>query len=768
MSVELKTIKVCIVTILAVSYLSNAAAGTGDWKVYRAYQEASIVAETPNKIFAVYNGSLMSFNPDDNEVKKYSILDGLHDTDIQLMKYCKDANAILIVYTNGNIDIVEGEFSVYNVADILNKNFPDKTIYNLDVVGGMAYISTAFGIVKIDVKKHVVPETFGINALHTKAICFNNEFVYAATPNGVKKASVKANLQDNTNWLPASEIYGFDQVKDAHKILFFKGHFIVLHNWKQVDVHAIDEFSFEKHFYNVSNMFVLNDKLVLIGEDGIYFYENFDSYTFIPLESVDIECNNTKNTFWVALKNGGLTGIKVDFENGNFSTVVSEIKVNSPKRNFNFNMQFSAGKLFVTGGGKKANRYNLPGTLMMLEDGNWSAIDESKVAEETGLPCLDFIDVAVDPNDPNHYFVSSWGEGVYEFKENKFAKLYSHNNSSLQPALPITDPNNFNRYVRVDGLAFDKNNKLYMSNSQSTNGLSTFDGNEWKSYFFDAISGSSTETNRVFIDSKNRKWLNVWRLSKAGVMVIDENDELIGASRAFTDQLNTSVPVINYLCITEDKNNDIWIGTDNGPIIIPDAEYVKDNKCYRQTVKDQYGNGKYMLEKERINCITVDGGNRKWLGSESSGLFVVDEGEGNLTVENFNMENSYLLSNKIVSLAINPKSGELFVGTDKGLCSYMTGAPEGLAEFGDVYAFPNPVRPAHNTWVTITGLSDDSNVKITDMAGYLVKEGKSLGSQFTWNLLNFRGDAVKAGIYLVFATSSNGNQGIVTKIMVLK
>jgi hypothetical protein len=762
---------ICFIAVAATLHAIEIHAGTGDWKIYRAYQEASIVAETPNHVFAVYDGSLLSYNPADNEVKTYSILNGLHDIDIRFMKYCREANAIVLVYENGNIDIFENENAIYNIPSIYRKEdgIKDKTIYNLEITGRMAYLSTAFGVVAIDVKRHVIPETFGMFAMNTKSICIKGDYIYAATTEGILKASAKSNLQDNKSWQTADDIYDAEKTKYAVKILYFKGHMIYLHSWKQLDFHAKDESSIVKYLYNISNMFIINDRLVLIANDGIYFYSDLDTFTHIPLQAVDIDSGNQNNIFWVAEKGQGVTGIKIAGTFDSYTTTVPGIKVNSPKRNINMNMIHTAGKLLITGGGRQADRYRLPGTLMIYEAGQWTAIDENKVAEQTGLPCLDFMSVAVDPRDANHYFVSSWGEGLYEFKNNEFVKLYSYNNSTLQTALPITNPELFNRFVRVDGLAWDSDNNLYMTNSQVEKGLSIlYANNKWDSLHFESISGRTAETNKILVDSRNRKWMNVWRLDKAGITVIDENNTLIGAARQFTDQLNTVVPVINYLCMAEDRDHNIWVGTDNGPILLTDPRNVSDGTCYRRTVTNQYGEYKYMLENERINAIAVDGGNRKWLGTENSGLFVVDESGGELSIDNFNTGNSFLLSDKIVSLAVDPVTGELFIGTDRGLCSYMSGAPEGHAEYGDVYAFPNPVHPNRNSWVTVTGLVENSTVKITDTAGNLVTEGRSLGSQFTWNLQNRRNETVKAGIYLVFASTAKGDRGIVTKIMVIK
>jgi ligand-binding sensor domain-containing protein len=301
------------------------------------------------------------------------------------------------------------------------------------------------------------------------------------------------------------------------------------------------------------------------------------------------------------------------------------------------------------------------------------------------------------------------------------------------------------------------------------NALSVFSAqNEWENYYITNISNSYP--NQILIDSKNRKWLNIWRTDKSGMVLLDENNVELASGKQFVDQLGTDIQASAYLCMAEDQYGNVWVGTDNGPISfsVSNPDGVKNGVCFRNTVVDQYGLNNYILEKEKINAIAVDGGNRKWMGTENSGVFVLEETTKGIAIENFNTENSYLLSNKINSIAINNETGEVFIGTDKGLCSYFCGAITGKNDYEDVYAFPNPVRPAVNSRVTITGLMQDSSVKITDMAGSLIVQGQSLGGQFTWDCTNRSGEIVKAGIYLVFAATPTGDKGVVTKIMVIK
>ena len=106
----------------------------------------------------------------------------------------------------------------------------------------------------------------------------------------------------------------------------------------------------------------------------------------------------------------------------------------------------------------------------------------------------------------------------------------------------------------------------------------------------------------------------------------------------------------------------------------------------------------------------------------------------------------------------------MYIATDKGLIVYKTDAVAGGEEFGDVYAYPNPVRPGYTGTIAIKGLIADCIVKITDVAGNLVYETTSNGGEATWDGNDFSGHRASSGIYLVFASNKDGTKHYQTKI----
>jgi hypothetical protein len=223
-------------------------------------------------------------------------------------------------------------------------------------------------------------------------------------------------------------------------------------------------------------------------------------------------------------------------------------------------------------------------------------------------------------------------------------------------------------------------------------------------------------------------------------------------------------------CIAQDNNGVLWVGTDVGPFLFSNLSniYSPDYTCSRVKIprNDSTNLADYLLVNENIQAIAIDGANRKWIGTKSSGVYLMSE-NGQQTIQHFTVSNSPLLSNYILSISINPVTGEVFFGTDQGIVSYQSDASEASTSFGDVYAYPNPVRQGYTGVITITGLMDKSQVKITDINGNLICETVSNGSIATWDGKDVHGRKVSTGIYLAICVNTDGTQSTITKILVI-
>jgi hypothetical protein len=751
----------------------------GEWKSYVAYNEATIVTETPNAVYAVYDGALLSYSPDDQSVQTYSMQDDLSPAAIRHLNYCPDTKALILVYEDSNIDIFFGRNNVYHLPEIKNNPIlTNKIVNSVDIRNGYAYLSAGFGIAVVDIKKREIKNTYSFD-VNTTAACEWDNYLYAATDNGLLRAPLSANLPDRANWSPVD----LPAAIHIDKMLLFNDH-LVFYDHQVGSLWYFSRQGILKSLMTnntIRQLSVFNDQLVFVSWNGLGLCKDFNTIVGASFDDQIRAASSvySNGDFWVAWGNHGLQKVALrTLPSGwlEYETLISEININSPKSNLIFRLKFSGDKLLVTGGNRAGDNANFAGVFMVYNNGRWQSIDEQAVEAQTGITCRDLIDAVEDPRNPGHYYVSSWGEGIYVFNQDlELETRYSVHNSTL-PSI-TTNP----RYVRVGGLVFDSQNNLYAASAGVPNALNILSASgQWSTHLYDHLIG--IQPGSILIARDGKKWINFFRKGSSagsGIFALDDtqgdpNDasddsrDRVYHSEQFIDQQGRSVGSTAYICMVEDLSGAIWVGADNGLLTFSSAEQVDRGECFRPVEVDAYGNGYYILEGQKIMAIAVDGGNRKWIGTDGGGLFLVDQSNGSFTVQNFTTDNSPLLSNSVTALAINGKTGEVFVGTSRGLCSYQGDAIDGQPDYSAVHAFPNPVFPRRNSQVVITGLMQNSRVKITDVAGNLIREATSNGGQYTWNCADFRGSLVTSGIYLVFAALPDGTQGVVTKIMVLK
>ena len=240
----------------------------------------------------------------------------------------------------------------------------------------------------------------------------------------------------------------------------------------------------------------------------------------------------------------------------------------------------------------------------------------------------------------------------------------------------------------------------------------------------------------------------------------------------FINEDGTRLAPTGVRCICEDLDGNIWIGTNVGPLMLPSDEIKNGSNNVLQQIKVPRNDGTnyadYLLSGADITCMAVDGGNRKWFGTNGNGVYLISD--DNLSqVQHFLTSNSLLLSNNIESITINNQTGEVFFGTDNGLCSYMSDATETNQSMSkdNVYAYPNPVTPEYTGMITVVGLTMDADVKIVTTNGTLVAEGRSNGGSFTWDGCDKKGHRVASGVYMVQTATSDGKKGTVCKIAIV-
>jgi hypothetical protein len=320
-------------------------------------------------------------------------------------------------------------------------------------------------------------------------------------------------------------------------------------------------------------------------------------------------------------------------------------------------------------------------------------------------------------------------------------------------------------------LKYDKNNNLWVSISLGNDALTVLksDG-EWVELGLPSYA-NGTEVSTITIDKSGQKWV-IMREANA-VIVFNDNGTLDDTSDDIIRKLssaagNGAFPGGLVLSLACDLDGEIWIGTNEGIGVIYNPENVSFGGSYdaQQILVEYDGHVRPLLETESITAIAIDGSNKKWIGTDKAGVFLLSE-DGTQELAHFTAENSPLLSNTISAITISEK-GEVFFGTANGIVSYRGTSTPGGPVNNDVFAFPNPVRGGYEGTIAINGLVQDAFVKITDVSGNLVFSTRAEGGQAVWDGKTMQGDKVATGVYLVFASDNTGEETVITKILVIR
>lgn len=505
-----------------------------------------------------------------------------------------------------------------------------------------------------------------------------------------------------------------------------------------------------------------------IKDNYIYAYSQSSGQYRAPLSVNLLDKNN-----W--LRSGSYTA-KQQKDNSEVKQLVSTLNPGGPKYNYFGFMKFAYGQLYTCGGGFSYSELNRSGCVQVLNQDEWQ-IYEEKLDSKTGYRYVDIDALDVDPNDVKHIFASG-RTGIYEFYNGSLTNNYTLGNTNNVLHAASTANSTDKNYVIVNALKYDKEGNLWGFNSISpSSSLFTYTkDNVWKSHhksiFMHSEEKSLENVVSMMFDSRNLLWFcnNHW--NTPSLYAYQASTDQCISIKDFKNQDGTEIQVGYVRSIAEDKDNNIWIGTAAGPLLLESPQITEVSPIITQVKiprNDGTNYADYLLNSVDISCIAIDGANRKWFGTNGNGVYLISN--DNLEqLQHFTQLNSMLLSDYIESIAINEKSGEVFFGTDKGLCSYMSNAttPNDEMTKDNVWAFPNPVKPDYTGLITITGLSSDADIKIVTSSGVLVNQGKSNGGTYTWDGKDKKGKKVASGIYMVETATNDGSQGTVCKIAIIR
>lgn len=765
---------------------------TEGWQVYPSYSEAVRVLAAGDCIYTVTCGSgnvgssagnLVRYDTTDGSVRTYDSLHDLSDKEITHISYNKATGRLLIIYSTGNIDLLDADDDVINISALKDNSILGANILDVGHVGETAYLCSENGIIEVDCREAVVRETYRSFGGTPYSMVEMDGMFYFATDCGLYKFPSTANMHDKSIWAtPINETVFL-------RLLTYDGH---MHGFK---ARGMVEIFADGRLLEMSNSIftygtVTDDCLIMGTPAHVYIWEN--GYAG-PWRSVNFGLNGNvrditylHGRYYVAEGIDGLNGYTR--HEASFQDQARVFSVNSPRRDLFYHMTFADDRLLVAGGVNTQLASYYPATFMYMDteagSDRWTLFDEKACkADYPRLSHYNSVDLVQDPSDAGHFYGAVYRNGLHEYRrgdgdEVQLVKIYNYENSPLR-CIDNGSSSPWN-YCTCTALQYDERGNLWMSNQQTDTIVRIMRPNgKWVALYYPEISGAENVYQYLF-SSHGISFLvshdggphGFFGFDTGGTLnVVDDDRHLL--RNTITNQDGTTVTPSLFYCMAEDRDGQIWCGTDAGLFVITrPQDWFEDTFTFHQIKRnrnDGSGLADYLLAGVDITCVAVDASNRKWIGTLRNGVYLVSD-DGQETIHHFTRDNSSLLSDRIHSIAIQPTTGRVMFGTDAGLCSYaadVTSAEE-ILEKDNVLAFPNPVRPGTNAVVTIQGLTDGAEVKILSSSGRAVWGARSLGGSVRWNCCNMRGDRVPSGVYHVVCNTADAGQTVVTRIVVMK
>lgn len=758
----------------------------GSWKQYALYSGVpeQVTVNKEGTVYYLSMGRLYSYDQASGESRDY--IGDIGARKISFVKYNPDKGYLVGGCEGGDVVLVYDDGQVYVMNDISDASIHyEKNLSDVCFDGDELYVTTTFGIVVFDTKNHTVKwsgiygkKLRGVTTLGDKLIVSDDKGLYIG-----EKGKRIADWSDFVSG-PAYIADEFAVVNAADNVVAYRtkgkgiGSFIFNPEDNTATTKQSQTFQGAPYLIN--------------ARDGWYFKDSSTIYQVVGNGAVATKVKVTGNLvtgyvgFWTGLNNvwaGTEEGVGLYDLSGTTVTVKAEplrptdaIGVAKPgiikgTRNNNHIYVSAYGPTWKAYNDGNVQGRNTKQAVYLIDGEN---LTDKSVKNQT-IPA----GFAEDPDDPSIYYMMV-GSAMIVVKDNTIVKKFTSNDMPL-PApygygLEIDPENN----IWVYGSDFtDARRPIVMLPSAKRKDINNVKKSDWIVLpSMGNITGQVDSHVRVcdlsgiivFYTGEIENPIIFYDTKKTYGNISDDSNYV---SKEYIDQDGRSVNLGWTNKVVEDKTGKLWIATAIGIFVVENpAKMVSGENRTVRSVKVPRNDGTdfadYLLDGETVYDISVDGNNRKWFATLSSGVYCVSA-DGTEILHHFTKENSPLPDNMILSIYADPNSSNVYISTLYGVLRYTQDAAPASDSYEDVYAYPNPVKPGYTGWITVTNLMNNSLVKIMDSAGQLIYEGRSNGGNFVWDGCNSNGQRVKSGVYYVFA-SQNANDsasGAVTKILIM-
>lgn len=760
--------KLLLLIILSVSVCTFGQIGMLDWRVHFSAFNATGIAQNDNEIFMATANGIVVYDKNDNNISTLDLTNGLSDLGVSSIDGTSDY--VAVGYSNGNLDIIEST-SITNIPWIKKSEISgDKYINNLKIDGTTLYVSSSIGLVIIDLEKMEVRDTYYPYENPT-VLDFDiyKDTLFVASPDGIYKAHKDTPyLNDFNQWTKESNLPFYLLNAPFGNIETFGDKLMFSYSsdaFQSDSLYYFENGNFNEYSGNplAVNALKVQDNKLLLSRFSVaeVLNENFEQEQII----FEVEGNfvaakgilRHEGELWLADSENGMV-------RGFNSWDSRSIYKNTPYADGAYKIDIQYGTVIVAGGGLTHNlqpTYNLNG-IYKFQNETWTNFNYTNQDSMDLNRNWDFIACAVNPNNTDEFaFGSSSQGGLMMVKDGAtISEFYDENNSVLERTsgkIVITD------------MKYDAAGNLWILNKGVEPLKMLSPDGQWYSFTLGSAA-KNKHPYRLLIDRDGVKWVGINQVGLVafsdGGTIDDPNDDQWRTLSAAEGYGN--LPSLFVKALAQDVDGEIWIGTDFGMVVLYNTSNVFDGGYGEYDASEilinDNGTTETVLGESDITSITVDGGNRKWIATSTSGVFCLSP-DGTEEVYRYNTSNSPLISDNVLDVRSDLLSGETYFATESGLISVRTDATLADPEFNNVTVFPNPVRPDYSGPITVQGLGYQSDVRVTDVSGNVVYKTISNGGTVIWDGKNLQGERVQSGVYLVWTAVTDGKGKNVAKIL---
>jgi ligand-binding sensor domain-containing protein len=491
---------------------------------------------------------------------------------------------------------------------------------------------------------------------------------------------------------------------------------------------------------DVNKLRVFGDTLFAATDEGVSYYINGAWQSYQMGDYTGWKANDLYHLpgskMLVALTNGGL--LKYD---GSWELMI----LPGPRGQIFRDIAAAEDNVWIVALSKNGRGHPGPG-VNHYDGSSWEVYNQSN----SGLSADWAFSVAMDSS--GYIWIGHWGRGADRFYPvDSTWTLFDRSNSPLWGV--FGNP----AYIAVSSIGVDEDNNVWLSsyNAEDPTGLFIL---KRDSTWFEILEST---------DGLRSNWVNDIEILDNYLIVSHTSGiDFMQFGSDFSDTTEdpwTGFKTSSGLASNDvedsdmDNNGIIWIGTLSG------LNFYNTDPFYQEidslTLPFNFG--------PAVKAIEVDPLGNKWIGT-SDGLLQLSG--DNSSWNAYTTQNSGLVNNDIISLAIESGTSNLWIGTTGGISRFDTGIQPPSEDLSDIGTYPSPAGPRFADQVTFAGVPFGAHVYIYTIAGEKITDfpAGNNGGLTSWNYRNQAGDICAGGIYIYHVRTSDNEYSTTGKFVLIR